>query len=73
MTEISDDELTGLSEFDLLAENAEQAGATGPLPAVERVEADTAGGRISALRWAARRREWCSSMAAARMRIPGTP
>ncbi|EUA05591.1 alpha/beta hydrolase family protein [Mycobacterium kansasii 824] len=51
MTEISDDELTGLSEFDLLAENAEQAGATGPLPAVERVEADTAGGRISALRW----------------------
>ncbi|BCI92375.1 hypothetical protein NIIDMKKI_75810 [Mycobacterium kansasii] len=51
VTEISDDELTGLSEFDLLAENAEQAGATGPLPAVERVEADTAGGRISALRW----------------------
>ncbi|KZS56214.1 hydrolase [Mycobacterium kansasii] len=51
MTEISDDELAGLSEFDLLAENAEQAGATGPLPEVERVEADTAAGRISALRW----------------------
>lgn len=47
MTEISDDELTGLSEFDLLAENAEQAGATGPLPAVERVNA----GNVSALRW----------------------
>ncbi|VBA45257.1 2-(acetamidomethylene)succinate hydrolase [Mycobacterium innocens] len=51
VTEISDDELAGLSEFDLLAENAEQAGATGPLPEVERVEADTAAGRISALRW----------------------
>ncbi|KZS70692.1 hydrolase [Mycobacterium kansasii] len=51
MTEISDDELAALSEFDLLAENAEQAGATGPLPEVERVEADTVAGRISALRW----------------------
>jgi pimeloyl-ACP methyl ester carboxylesterase len=48
VTETSDDELTGLSEFDLLAENAEQAGATGPLPEVERVDA----GPISALRWA---------------------
>ncbi|ORB90246.1 alpha/beta fold hydrolase [Mycobacterium persicum] len=51
MTEISDDELAGLSEFDLLAENAEQAGATGALPEVARVDADTAAGRISALRW----------------------
>ncbi|WP_204080487.1 alpha/beta fold hydrolase [Mycobacterium riyadhense] len=47
MTEISDDDLSGLSEFDLLAENAEQAGVTGPLPDVERVEA----GSVSALRW----------------------
>lgn len=47
VTEISDDELTGLPEFALLAENAEQAGVSGPLPAVERVDA----GKISALRW----------------------
>ncbi|MFZ3269247.1 MAG: alpha/beta hydrolase, partial [Mycobacterium sp.] len=32
MTDISDDELLGLSEFALLPENAEQAGVTGPLP-----------------------------------------
>ncbi|OSC40298.1 alpha/beta fold hydrolase [Mycobacterium decipiens] len=51
MTEISDDELTVLSEFALLGENAEQAGVTGPLPGVERVEVATAEGRISALRW----------------------
>ncbi|OBK16925.1 alpha/beta fold hydrolase [Mycobacterium asiaticum] len=47
MTDTSPDELTGLSEFDLLAENAEQAGVTGPLPQVERVTA----GAVSALRW----------------------
>ncbi|OBK93955.1 hydrolase [Mycobacterium asiaticum] len=47
MTETSHDELTALSEFDLLAENAEQAGVTGPLPPVERVHT----GGISALRW----------------------
>jgi len=47
VTEISDDELTGLNEFDLLEENAEQAGATGPLPEVQRIDA----GPISALRW----------------------
>ncbi|OBJ85282.1 alpha/beta fold hydrolase [Mycobacterium asiaticum] len=47
MTDTSHDELTALSEFDLLAENAEQAGVTGPLPPVERVRA----GEISALRW----------------------
>ncbi|MDP7723111.1 alpha/beta fold hydrolase [Mycobacterium sp. TY814] len=41
------DDLAGLSEFDLLAENAEQAGVSGPLPTVERVTA----GDISALRW----------------------
>ena len=51
MTEISEDELAGLSEFSLLSENAEQAGFTGPLPEVERVETDTANGRISALRF----------------------
>ncbi len=47
MTDISDDDLLGLSEFGLLPENAEQAGVTGPLPAVRRVEA----GGISALQW----------------------
>ncbi|OBA60821.1 hydrolase [Mycobacterium sp. 1100029.7] len=51
MTEISEDELAGWSEFSLLAENAEQAGVTGPLPDVERVETDTPNGRVSALRW----------------------
>ncbi|MCV7429555.1 alpha/beta fold hydrolase [Mycobacterium montefiorense] len=53
MTEISEDELDGLSEFSLLSENAEQAGVTGPLPDVERIEADTPNGRVSALRWGA--------------------
>jgi pimeloyl-ACP methyl ester carboxylesterase len=43
----STDDLAGLSEFDLLAENAEQAGVSGPLPTVERVTA----GDVSALRW----------------------
>jgi pimeloyl-ACP methyl ester carboxylesterase len=47
VTDISEDELAGLSEFALLAENAQQAGASGPLPTVERVDA----GAISALRW----------------------
>jgi pimeloyl-ACP methyl ester carboxylesterase len=47
MTDISDDELVGLSEFALLPENAEQAGVTGPLPTVRRVEM----GGISALQW----------------------
>ncbi|MGV7910207.1 hypothetical protein PJN18_29175, partial [Mycobacterium kansasii] len=42
----STDDLAGLSEFDLLAENAEQAGVSGPLPTVERVTA----GDVSALR-----------------------
>lgn len=51
MAKISDDELTGLPEFALLPENAEQAGVTGPLPAVQRVDVDTAEGAISALRW----------------------
>lgn len=44
---MTDDELAGLSEFDLLVGNAEQAGLTSPLPAVERIET----GEISALRW----------------------
>ena len=47
MAEISDDELAGLDEFALLPENAEQIGATGPLPAVERIDS----GAISALKW----------------------
>jgi esterase len=47
MTDISDDELAGLSEFGLLSENAEQAGVDGPLPPVRRVDADG----ISALQW----------------------
>jgi pimeloyl-ACP methyl ester carboxylesterase len=47
VTDISDDELVGLSEFALLPENAEQAGLTGPLPDVRRI--DNAG--ISALQW----------------------
>jgi esterase len=47
VTDISDEDLAGLSEFALLAENAEQAGVSGPLPSVERVD----GGAISALRW----------------------
>jgi esterase len=51
VTEISDDELAGLHEFALLSENAEQAGVAGPLPDVQRVDAGTADGSISALRW----------------------
>ena len=47
MTDISDDDLVGLSEFALLPENAEQAGVTGPLPTVRRVEANG----VSALQW----------------------
>ena len=48
MTEISaDDELASLSEFTFLRENAKQAGATGPLPIVERIES----GAISALKF----------------------
>ena len=48
MTEISaDDELASLSEFTFLRENAKQAGVTGPLPIVERIES----GAISALKF----------------------
>ncbi|OCB59839.1 hydrolase [Mycobacterium vulneris] len=47
MTGISDDALTGLDEFGLLDENAEQIGATGPLPPVARIEH----GPISALKF----------------------
>ena len=69
MSDICDDDLPALSEFGLLAENAEQAGVTGPVPAVRRVES----GGISALRWGDCRRGWCSYTAAARTRTPGTP
>jgi pimeloyl-ACP methyl ester carboxylesterase len=44
---ISDDELLTIDEFGLLPENAEQIGATGPLPPVARIES----GPISALKW----------------------
>lgn len=47
MTGISDDALAGLDEFGLLDENAEQIGATGPLPPVARVD----DGAISMLKW----------------------
>lgn len=47
MVEFSDDELAGLDEFALLPENAEQIGATGPLPSVERIGS----GDISAIKW----------------------
>jgi esterase len=53
VTESSEDELAGLSEFSLLSENAEQAGVAGPPPDVERVASDLADGSISALRWGA--------------------
>ena len=45
--EINDDELVGLDEFGLLTENAEQIGATGPLPSVARLDL----GEISAIKW----------------------
>ncbi|CAN5365043.1 alpha/beta hydrolase [soil metagenome] len=44
---VSDAELSGLDEFGLLPENAEQIGATGPLPPVARIES----GPISAIKW----------------------
>lgn len=51
VTELSEDELAGLSEFSLLSENAEQAGVSGPLPDGERVESGAGEAKISALRW----------------------
>jgi pimeloyl-ACP methyl ester carboxylesterase len=48
VTEISpDDELASLSEFTFLKENAKQAGASGPLPTVERIDSPD----ISALKF----------------------
>lgn len=44
---VNDDELVGLDEFGLLAENAEQIGALAPLPPVARLDL----GEISAIRW----------------------
>ena len=46
-SEISDDDLLALDEFALLPENAEQIGATGPLPTVSRID----DGPISLLKW----------------------
>ncbi|MBX7433707.1 alpha/beta hydrolase [Mycobacterium sp. Y57] len=43
----TDDELASLSEFIFLGENARQAGVTGPLPSVTRIES----GPISAIRF----------------------
>lgn len=51
VAEIPDDELAALSEFALLAENASQAGVSGPLPSVKRVETGTGETKISALSW----------------------
>lgn len=51
VTEISEEELAGLSEFSLLSENAEQAGVSGPLPDAARVESGAGEAKISALRW----------------------
>jgi pimeloyl-ACP methyl ester carboxylesterase len=45
--DISDDDLLNLDEFALLPENAAQIGATGPLPAVSRLE----DGTISLIKW----------------------
>ena len=48
MVVVSDDELLSLDdEFALLGENAEQAGVTGPLPSVQRIES----GPISAIKF----------------------
>ena len=44
---VSDDELAGLDEFGLLPENAQQIGATGPLPTVARLDL----GDVSAIKW----------------------
>jgi hypothetical protein len=44
--EVSDDDLAGLDEFGLLHENAEQIGAVGSLPSVQRIES----GPVSAIR-----------------------
>jgi pimeloyl-ACP methyl ester carboxylesterase len=46
---VSDDELPDLDEFALLPENAEQIGATGPLPPVRRIDSSS----VSALKWGA--------------------
>jgi pimeloyl-ACP methyl ester carboxylesterase len=46
---VNDEELAQLDEFALLPENAEQIGATGPLPPVDRIDA----GPVSALKWGA--------------------
>jgi esterase len=51
VTDIPEDELSGVTEFSLLSENAEQAGVAGPLPHVERVAAGAADREVSALRW----------------------
>ncbi len=45
--DVSDDELSGLDEFGLVHENAEQIGVTGPLLSVRRIDV----GSISALKW----------------------
>jgi pimeloyl-ACP methyl ester carboxylesterase len=48
---VNDDELLVLDEFGLLSENAEQIGAKGALPAVERIDT----GDVSALKWGTER------------------
>jgi pimeloyl-ACP methyl ester carboxylesterase len=51
VTDIPEDELSGVTEFSLLSENAEQAGVAGALPHVERLTAGAADREVSALRW----------------------
>ena len=78
VTEISEDELAGLSEFSLLSENAEQAGVAGPLPDVKRVDVRHAErqsqraalGSDAAGRLSARRRPECTHLGH-RHRRPG--
>jgi len=73
VTEISEDGLAELSEFSLLSENAEQAGAAGPLPEVARIDVDTPDGGISALRWGRTPHGSSFCTAAARTHTRGTP
>ena len=70
VTETSDDELTGLPEFALLAENAEQAGVSGPLP---DVAARRRGRDQRAALGHDSRHGWSFCTAADRTRTPGTP
>ena len=60
--------MSSVDEFKYLPYNAAQAGYSGPLPAVTRIDR----GPVSALVWG-RIPGWCSCTAAGRTPIPGTP